>query len=350
MTHEHLLLFTRQLATLLSAGVPLLQALQTIADGIQHPPSKAQVVQLQQQIAQGQSLHLALENSAQFDRFYCQLIAAGEISGQLDDMLERLVLHLNRQHQLRKTVRGALVYPLSVLLIAVLVVAVILIWVVPVFQSIFASFGAELPLATQLVLRLSDGFARWGWLWLLGSAGLFLLLRQVHRRSASFQMFWSFRQLNWPVMGALQRLANLAIWTRCMSTLVRAGVPLLDSLAVTAGVCPNPWFGLASMRISHAVTRGQTMAWAVQDLSQNPLFPKDLFPVVLMQMIRIGEESGALSNLLERAAIDHEQSLEHQVQTMTQLIEPLMVVLLGGLVGGLVVALYLPVFQLGQVL
>jgi type IV pilus assembly protein PilC len=277
MTHEHLLLFTRQLATLVSAGVPLLQALQTIAEGIQHPPSKAQVVLLQQQIAQGQSLHQALENSAQFDRFYCQLIAAGEISGQLDDMLERLVLHLNRQHQLRKTVRGALVYPLSVLLIAVLVVAVILIWVVPVFQSIFASFGAELPMATQLVLRLSDGFSRWGWLWLLGCAGLFLLLRQVHRRSASFQMFWSFRQLNWPVMGALQRLANLAIWTRCMSTLVRAGVPLLDSLAVTAGVCPNPWFGLASVRISHAVTRDKPWLGRCKICRKTLCFPKTCF-------------------------------------------------------------------------
>lgn len=350
MTHEHLLLFTRQLATLVSAGVPLLQALQTIAQGIKHPTTQSQVVGLQQKIAQGQSFHLALQDSNSFDHFYCQLIAAGEMAGNLEEMLERLVTHLNRQHQLRKTVRGALVYPISVLLIAVLVVAVILIWVVPVFQSIFASFGAELPLATQMVLHMSDGLTRWGVLLILGLCGVLLSIRYMHQHSPSFQMFWSYWLLKLPLAGTLLRMANLAIWTRCMATMVRSGVPLLDSLAVTAGVCPNLWFGLATVRMREAVSQGQSMTWAMRHLAQHPQFPTDLFPTLLIQMIHIGEEAGALAHLLDKAAVDLESNLAQQVQTMTQLIEPLMVVLLGGLVGGLVVALYLPVFQLGQVL
>ena len=350
MPHEHLLLFTRQLATLISAGVPLLQSLDTIATGMKHEAAKAEVLVFQHKISQGQSLHQALGDSASFDHFYCQLIAAGELSGNLQDMLERLVLHLNQQQQLRQQVRTALVYPLSVLLIALLVVAVILIWVVPVFQTIFASFGAELPLPTRVVLNLSQGLMQWG------LTGFVLLLfgmmaaNRFYQRHESLQMRCAHVCLQIPIGGSLIRMSNLAIWTRCMATLIRSSVPLLDSLEVTAGVCPNRWFGLATLAIRQAISQGRTVAWAMSTLTTNPAFPKDLFPSMLVQMVRIGEDAGALAQLLEKAALDHESSLTHQVQSMTQLIEPLMVVVLGGLVGGLVVALYLPVFQLGQIM
>ena len=350
MPHEQLLLFTQQLATLISAGIPLLQSLETIAQGMTHEATKSEVLALHQKISQGQSLHRALDDSNSFDPFYCQLIAAGELSGNLEDMLKRLVLHLNQQHHLRRKVRSALVYPLSVLLIALLVVAVILIWVVPVFQTIFASFGAELPLATRLVLNLSQGLVRWG----LPLCGLmllaFFLTKTLYRRNEPFQMRWAHVCLRLPIVGSLLRLSNLAIWTRCMATLVRSSVPLLDSLEVTAGVCPNRWFGLATLAIREAVSQGRSMAWAMQALSHTPSFPPTLFSSILVQMIHIGEEAGALAHLLDKSALDHENSLAHQVDAMTQLIEPLMVVVLGGLVGGLVVALYLPVFELGQIL
>lgn len=349
MQAEQLLQFTQQLTTLISAGVPLLQALNSLASGMKDGPAKAEVLELHQRIAQGHSLHHALEASGSFDHFYCQLIAAGEISGDLEGMLERLVLHLKRQQQLHQQVRAALVYPASVLLIALLVVAVILIWVVPVFQTIFASFGAELPWATRLVLATSQGLLQWGVPVCLGLFTLALLVKHVHVRSPSLQMNWARIQLRLPIVNALMRLSNLAIWTRCMATLVRSSVPLLDSLEVTAGVCPNRCFGLATLGMRQAVSQGRSMAWAMHAMTRNPSFPKELFPSMLVQMVRIGEEAGALAQLLDKAATDQEQRLAHQVQAMTQLIEPLMVVLLGGLVGGLVVALYLPVFQLGQI-
>lgn len=350
MRPEQIRLFTQQLAALVSAGVPLSHALETIAQGMHPASSQKEVAAIHQKILQGQSLHQALDGLSGFGHFYGQLIAAGEMAGNLDVMLHRLSLHLNKQHQLNKTVRGALVYPLSVLLIAVVVVAVILIWVVPVFQGIFASFGAEMPFATRMVLAASNDLARWGWMLLTGLFFAIYVVHKSHQLSPSFQMRWCHWQLNLPALGSLVRLTNLAIWTRCMSTLVNASVPLLDSLEVTAGVCPNKWFGLASFSIRQAVSHGRSMAWAANNVSQNKVFPTSLFPVMLVQMIRIGEESGALAQLLDKAAGEFETSLEQQVQAMTQLIEPVMVVVLGVLVGGLVVALYLPVFQLGQIM
>ena len=350
MPHEQMRLFTHQLATLLSAGVPLLQSLEAIGQGMKHPLAKVHVETIHQQIGQGLSLHQALEKLACFDHFYCQLVAAGEMAGTLDVMLHRLAQHLSQQHQRRKTVRGALVYPISVLLIALLVVTVILIWVVPVFQGIFASFGAELPWATRMVLGLSQSLVHWGLPLLLIVLVVAWLCHRLHHHHWWLQLRWCRWQLGMPLVGDLLRTANLSIWTRCMSTLVNASVPLLDCLEVTAGVCPNKWLGLATMSARQAVSQGRSLAWALQQLSHNPVFPADLFPHMLIQMVRIGEEAGALPSLLEKAALDLEQDLSHQVQAMTQLIEPLMVVVLGGLVGGLVVALYLPVFQLGQIM
>ena len=350
MPHDQMLLFTQQLASLISAGVPLLQALQTMAQGIQHQATRALVLRLQEKISQGQSLHRALAESDHFDSFYCQIIAAGELSGNLQDMLKRLALNLHQQHQLRQKVRKALIYPVCVLLISLLVLAVILIWVVPVFQTIFASFGAELPLPTRLVLHMSQGLMRWGLPLCVLALLMWFLIKSGYQRSESFQMLGARVCLRLPVLGPLLRMSNLAIWTRCMATLVGSSVPLLDSLEVTAGVCPNRWFGLATLAIRQAVSQGRSMAWAMQTVDDHPHFPSILFPSMLVQMMRTGEETGALAQLLEKSASDHESSLTHQVESMTQLIEPLMVVVLGGMVGGLVVALYLPVFELGQIL
>lgn len=350
---RHLCSFTQQLATLVCAGIPLLQSLDTVAKGMQFKPLQEKALQMRQHIAQGMSFQQSLLQSQVFDHFYCQMVAAGEMSGNLDGMLRRLATHLERQHKLRQKVKMALVYPLSVLLIGALVTAVILIWVVPVFQNIFASFGAELPTATLLVLRLSEGLLQSGPLLLLTLVIGALGIRSIYRRSPAWQLRAAIWQLKLPLAGSIVRASNASVWTRCMATLLQSGVPLLDALEVTAGACPNRVYALFTLAIRHMVSQGISLSGAMQTV--HPSLPQtsqnqSVFDELLIQMVAVGEESGTLAALLAQAADEHEQSLEHQVDGMTQLIEPLMVVVLGGLVGGLVVALYLPVFQLGQVL
>jgi type IV pilus assembly protein PilC len=342
--------FTRQLATLVGAGVPLLQALDTIQQGIQSQAIGPVVQQLRRQIAAGLSLELALQKSGVFDNLYCQMVAAGELAGNLDDMLNRLATHTDRQQQLHRKVRMALVYPMAVLLIAALVITVILIWVVPVFQSIFASFGAQLPAPTRLVLGLSAGLLHWGLPALVVSALIVFAARWKFRRSESWQWQWALWNLKLPLIAGVVRTANLAAWTRCLSMLTQSGVPLLDALEVLAGVCNNRVYALTCWRIRQSVLRGNSLAKALEDTSADTTLKSGLFPPLLVQMIDIGEQSGTLTALLSKAADAQDDHLELQVQGLTQLIEPLMVVVLGGLVGGMVVALYLPVFQLGQIL
>jgi len=342
--------FTRQLATLVGAGVPLLQALDTIQQGIQSQAIGPVVQQLRRQIAAGLSLELALQKSGVFDNLYCQMVAAGELAGNLDDMLNRLATHTDRQQQLHRKVRMALVYPMAVLLIAALVITVILIWVVPVFQSIFASFGAQLPAPTRLVLGLSAGLLHWGLPALVVSALIVFAARWKFRRSESWQWQWALWNLKLPLIAGVVRTANLAAWTRCLSMLTQSGVPLLDALEVLAGVCNNRVYALTCWRIRQSVLRGNSLAKALEDTSADTTLKSGLFPPLLVQMIDIGEQSGTLTALLSKAADAQDDHLELQVQGLTQLIEPLMVVVLGDLVGGMVVALYLPVFQLGQIL
>jgi len=350
---QHLRSFTQQLATLVCAGVPLLQSLDTVAKGVRFKPLQVTALQLRQRIAQGMSLQQGLRQAQVFDPFYCQLVAAGEMSGNLDGMLRRLATHLERQHHLRQKVKMALVYPVAVLLIGVLVAIVILVWVVPVFQSIFASFGAELPAATRLVLGMSDALLVQGPQLLLLLLLTIMGLRSAHRRSPSWQLRLAVFGLGVPMTGALIRAANDAIWTRCMATLLQSGVPLLEALEVTAGACPNRVYALFTLAIRHAVSQGSSLSAAMQVVHlrlPQTRQSQSVFDDLLVQMVAVGEESGTLASLLTQAADEHEQAMERQIDGMTQLIEPLMVVLLGGMVGGLVVALYLPVFQLGQVL
>jgi type IV pilus assembly protein PilC len=342
--------FTRQLATLVGAGVPLLQSLDTIYKGVATQALGPVVRELRMQIAAGKSLQAGLQATGVFDSLYCQMVAAGELAGNLDDMLNRLAAHTERHHQLRRKVRMALVYPCAVLVIALLVVVVILVWVVPVFQSIFASFGAQLPAPTRFILGLSAGLMRWGLPVLILSAVCLSGFRWLYLRQEQWQWQWARWQLQLPLFSGLVRCSNLAAWTRCLSMLIRAGVPLLDALQVLAGVCQNRIYAQVSLRIQHAVLRGSSLASALADQSNFARLKPGLFPALLVQMTDIGEQSGTLTLLLSKAADAQDEALEQQVQGMTQLIEPLLVVVLGGLVGGMVVALYLPVFQLGQVL
>ena len=352
-SHE-LTAFTRQLATLVSSGVPLLQSLEAIHKGLAGQAIARVVEQLRQQIAAGLSLQAALQQHAVFSALYCQMVAAGELSGNLDDMLNRLAWHTERQQQLLRKVRMALVYPVAVLLIALAVVAVILVWVVPVFQSIFASFGAELPWATRLILGLSQAMLQWG----LPVAGAFALLgwliKKRYQTDAKFQWFIAVRALRLPLLAPLVISANLTVWTRCMAMLMQSGVPLLDTLETVAGACGNRVYALSTLLVRDAVFKGISLSEALRQLEVASHHPSGefigLYPPILVQMIDIGEQSGSLSALLGKAADAQDEALDQQVHSLTQLIEPLLVVVLGGLVGGMVIALYLPVFQLGQVM
>ena len=350
VSSQQICVFTRQLATLIGAGVPLLQALDAIHQGMKSQALEPVVQQLRRQIAAGQSLQFALQQSGIFNNLYCQMVAAGELAGNLDEMLNRLAVHTERQQQLLRKVRMALVYPIAVLVIAALVVTVILIWVVPVFQSIFSSFGAQLPASTRFVLGLSAGLLHWGVPVVISAVLVFLVLRRQYRRSEIWQWQLALWSLKLPLIEGVVCSANLAAWTRCLSMLTQSGVPLLDALEVLSGVCNNRVYAQTCWHIRQSVLRGSSLAVALESKPVGVELKKGLFPILLVQMIDIGEQSGTLTSLLAKAADAQEESLEQQVQGLTQLIEPLLVVVLGGLVGGMVVALYLPVFQLGQIL
>jgi len=346
--------FTRQLATLVSSGVPLLESLEAIHKGLGSPSMAVVVGQLISRIQAGWSLQQALQEHGVFDHVYCQMVAAGELSGNLDDVLNRLAMHTERQQQLKRQVRMALVYPAAVLLIALGVVAVVLIWVVPVFQSIFASFGADLPLATQLILGMSHHLLRWGGPTVMALLVIIFFLRWQYQKKERWQWQWAVWSLRVPVLSTLLSSANLVVWTRCMAMLVQSGLPLLDTLHIVASTCSNRMYALSTLAVHDKVLQGISLSEALRQLSvatyAYPVIFSGLYPPILAQLIDIGEQSGTLSALLNKAADAQDEALAHQVQSLTQLIEPVLVVVLGGLVGGMVVALYLPVFQLGQIM
>ena len=346
--------FTRELATLVSAGIPLLQSLQAMGQGPRPEPMPSILAFLQERIAMGGALHAAMTDLTVFSTLYCQLVAAGELSGNLDAMLHRLAVHTEQHHQLLRKVRMALVYPVAVLIIATTVVAVILVWVVPVFQSIFASYGADLPWATRMVLGMSQGLLHAGLPWAVVVALMAWLGVAQYRRRPSWQWRLARLQMQSPVIAPLVTSANMAIWTRCLSMLLQSGVPLHEALATVADACPNPLFSASTRQVREDVWRGHSLSEAMRRspsaMGLQPKQSQGLYPPLLLQMVAVGEQSGALVTLLGKAADAQEDLLTQQVHAFTQLLDPVMIVVLGILVGGLVIALYLPVFQMGQVM
>ena len=334
--------FTRQLATLLHAGVPLLQAFDILNRGEVNAALKSLIRELRTQVEGGVALNQALRQHAAFDALYCNLVAVGELAGMLDTMLERLANHLEKSEALRTTIRSALIYPSAVLAIAGLVLVLILVFVVPAFQNIFASFGAELPWLTQVVIALSEAIQRYG-LWLLAVTGLatWWLKRQVQRRT-EWQRFLHRVLLRIPVAGPLTRNACTARWTRTLATLFAAGVPLTEALDAVQGVTGHLQFQEATRDIQAQLIQGQSLSRALDGTD-------DLFPPMVVQMCAIGEESGALDHMLEKTAEHYEREVDSTVARLSTLLEPFIMVVLGLLIGGLVMALYLPIFQLGQV-
>jgi type IV pilus assembly protein PilC len=333
---------TRQLAGLLQAGVPLLQAFDIMKRGIRHVALQQMVQDIRQHIEGGQALHQALQRHAVFDPLFCNLVAAGEIAGMLDTMLERIAQHREKAEALRSSLRSAMVYPTAVLVIALIVMALLMSFVVPAFEGIFKSFNAELPALTRFVIDLSSGWQRHGWTALLGVLASIWAFKAWARRSKTLQWRLDGWILQLPIAGTLLRQACMARWARTLATLFAAGITLTDALDAVKGVTGNSRYQNATESMHSQLMRGRSLAQAVEE-------SEGLFSPLVAQMCAIGEESGALDRMLDKTAEHYERDVAATVAKLSTLMEPFIMVVLGLLIGGLVVALYLPIFQLGQV-
>ena len=333
---------TRQLATLLHAGLPLLQVLQLFEQGQAGQPALKQLASsLRQHIEAGLPFHEALRQQTDFPVLYIQMVAVGEMAGMLDDMLARLADHLEKAQVLQSRLRAALTYPVAVLVIATGVVGVILFWVVPAFENIFRSFNAELPAVTRWVLAASRWLAQ-NSAWLAGLAMLSGLFSwQAWQRSEPLKRRMDALSLRIPFLGPLLRTACQVRWGRTLGTLVGAGIPLVEAMESVAPITGNRIYLQASDDIRLALTRGQSLTHALQ---QQPR----LFSSLLIQMAQVGEASGTLDTMLEKAAVFHQRELDASIAALSSLLEPALMVFLGLVIGGMVIALYLPIFQLGQ--
>jgi len=334
--------FTRQLATMLRAGVPLLQSFEIVARGHSNPRFSRLVMDLKSRVETGSSLSQAFrEHPAQFDNLYCNLVHAGETAGMLDGILDRLATYKEKILAIKSKIKSALFYPISVITVAILVIWVIMVWVIPAFKAIFQSFGADLPAPTLIVMAMSDFVVKYWWLGFLAIVATIVGLSFLHRRSAAFRVALDRLSLKVPVVGQILEKATIARWTRTLQTMFAAGVPLVESLDAVGGACGNQVFTQATKKIQTEVSTGTSLT--------NAMTNSKLFPNMVLQMTQIGEESGSLDNMLGKIAEFYEREVDDAVAALSSLLEPLIIVFLGVVIGGLVVAMYLPIFKLGQV-
>ena len=334
--------FTRQLSTMLKAGVPLLQCFEIVARGHRNPRFARLMMDIKSRIEAGSSLSQAFrEHPGQFDALYCNLVNAGETSGMLDAILDRLATYKEKILAIKSKIKSALFYPIAVVTVAIAVVWVIMVWVVPAFKQVFANFGANLPAPTLMVIAISDFFVSY-WFVMVGIiVAAVVTFFFLHRRSAAFRYMLDRLSLKIPVIGAVIEKATIARWTRTLSTMFAAGVPLVESLDAVAGAAGNAVFAAGTKRIQTEVSTGTSLT--------NAMHNTGLFPTMVLQMTQIGEESGALDNMLSRVADFFEREVDDAVAALSSLLEPIIIVFLGVVIGGLVIAMYPPIFKLGAV-
>jgi type IV pilus assembly protein PilC len=334
--------FTRQLATMLRAGVPLLQSFEIVARGHSNPRFSRLVMDLKQRVESGLSLSQAFrEHPLQFDNLYCNLVHAGETAGMLDAILDRLATYQEKILAIKAKIKSALFYPISVIVVAIVVVWVIMVWVIPAFKQVFSSFGADLPLPTLIVMAMSDFVVAWWWAGFIVAIGAIFGFAMLHRRSAALRYAVDRISLRIPIIGQILEKATIARWTRTLQTMFAAGVPLVESLDAVAGASGNAVYTAATKRIQTEVSTGTSLT--------NAMTNSKLFPSMVLQMTQIGEESGSLDNMLGKIADFYEREVDDAVASLSSLLEPLIIVFLGIVIGGLVVAMYMPIFKLGQV-
>ena len=339
---KDLTLFTRQLATMMKAGVPLLQSFDIVGKGHANPSMAKLIMDLRADIETGTSLNNAFRKyPLYFDPLFCNLVGAGEQAGILEDLLTRLAIYKEKTLALKSKIKGALMYPCAIMAIAFIVTAVIMIWVVPAFKSVFSSFGANLPAPTLIVMGISDFVVQW-WYIIFGSIfGALYFFFQAWRRSLKVQQAMDRILLRLPVFGAVIRKATIARWTRTLATMFAAGVPLVEALDSVGGASGNNVYLEATKKIQTEVSTGTSLTAAMQNAN--------VFPNMVTQMVAIGEESGALDGMLGKVADFYEEEVDEAVKSLASLMEPMIMVILGVLIGGLVVAMYLPIFKLGSV-
>ena len=342
ITDKDITLFTRQLATMMKAGVPLLQSFDIVAKGHSNPAVAKLIQDIRTDVETGSSLNQAFRKfPLYFDALFCNLVAAGEQAGILEDLLTRLAIYKEKTQAIKGKIKSALFYPIAVLVVAFIVTAVIMIWVVPAFKSVFQSFGADLPAPTLFVMAISDFFVKY-WYVIFGGIGAALyLFFQSWKRSTEMQRFMDKILLQVPVFGDVIRKATVARWTRTLSTMFAAGVPLVESLDSVGGASGNAIYADATKKIQTEVSTGTSLTVAMQNTT--------VFPSMVTQMVSIGEESGALDQMLGKVADFYEAEVDDAVESLSSLMEPMIMAILGVLIGGLVVAMYLPIFKLGAV-
>ncbi|GAB2867582.1 type II secretion system F family protein [Pseudoduganella ginsengisoli] len=342
ITDKDITLFTRQLATMMKAGVPLLQSFDIVGKGHANPSVAKMIMDLRADIETGTSLNQAFRKfPLYFDPLFCNLVGAGEQAGILEDLLTRLAIYKEKTLAMKAKIKSALTYPVSILGVAFVVTAVIMIWVVPAFKEVFKSFGADLPAPTLFVMAVSEYFVKYWWLIFGSLFGAIYFFFQAWRRSPKVQRAMDVIMLKLPIFGDVIRKATVARWTRTLSTMFAAGVPLVESLDSVGGASGNIIYLEATKRIQNEVSTGTSLTVAMQNA--------DVFPTMVTQMVAIGEESGALDSMLGKVADFYEEEVDEAVASLSSLMEPIIMVILGTIIGGLVVAMYLPIFKLGSV-
>ncbi len=342
ITQEDITVFTRQLATMMKAGLPLMQAFEIVACGHSNPSMTEMLMQVRSDVEQGSALGKSFSKYPKyFDRFYCNLVSAGESGGVLESLLDKLAVYKEKTQAIKKKVKTALTYPIAIIVVAIALIFIMMMFVLPAFKEVYANMGAELPDLTQLVMNLSDLFVDYGWIMIILLIASAFGLYKLHEKSPTFQKRIDALILRLPIFGTIVRKATIARWARTTSTLFAAGVPLVEVLDSVAGASGNILYEEATQDIRAKVTQGLSLTSSMQST--------DMFPNMVIQMAAIGEESGSLDDMLNKAAEFYEDEVDNSVSRLSALMEPIIMVVLGSLIGILLIAMYLPLFNLGNV-
>lgn len=342
VTEKDVTLFTRQLATMMKAGVPLLQSFDIVGKGHSNPAVSKLLFDIKSDVETGSSLSAAFRKyPLHFDSLFCNLINAGEQAGILDTLLDRLATYKEKILAIKSKIKSALFYPISIVVVAFIITAVIMIFVVPAFKELFTSFGADLPAPTLIVMAISDIFVQWWWAIFGAIGGGIWFFFYTWKRSLAMQSTMDRLVLKIPVFGELIRKATIARFARTLATMFSAGVPLVEALDSVAGASGNRVYYDATKRVQSEISTGTSLTVAMQN--------GEVFPNMVLQMTAIGEESGALDSMLSKVADFYEAEVDDAVDALSSLMEPIIMVVLGTLIGGLVVAMYLPIFKLGEI-
>jgi type IV pilus assembly protein PilC len=342
VTNEDIAIFSRQLATMMSAGIPMVQAFEIIGNGHEKPAMQKLVLDIKANIEGGSTLHESLAKfPLYFDDLFVNLVEAGEQAGALETLLDKIATYKEKTEALKKKIKKALFYPAAVLVIAVVVSIILLIFVIPQFEELFKGFGADLPAFTQMVVNLSRFVQHQGWWMGLIIIGAFYAFFYFYKRSRNMQRGIDRIMLKFPIIGPILQKSAIARFSRTLSTMFAAGVPLVEAMQSVAGATGNIVYEEATLRMKDEVATGQRLQRAMENVG--------LFPNMVIQMIAVGEESGSLDTMSAKVAEFYEAEVDNAVDSMSSLLEPMIMAILGVLVGGMVIAMYLPIFKLGQV-